>query len=310
MGRRSLLSEIAHLAKLLGRVLFGFYLPLVVVLTLIHFPYHTDSSAAAQRASKRSRGYYDAAYQRNDNRRLGIDYEESARQAAVVSDVEGIVRQFVEQNGLAGKRVLEVGSGRGYLQDMALDYTGLDLSASVAARYHKPFVVASATAMPFADNSFDAIWSIWVLEHIPEPERALREMRRVLKPGGVLLLGVAWNCAPWGADGFDARPYSDFNWRGKLVKASIPMRTSPYFVMSYGLPTRGIRWLHYQLRGESTRLRFGRLEPNYDIYWQSDSDAAVSLGRYETYLWFRARGDECLNCSFERSHQLELRISK
>ena len=172
-GRGSLLSEIAHLAKLLGRVLFGFYLPLVVVLTLIHFPYHTDSSAAAQRASKRSRGYYDAAYQRNDNRRLGIDYEESARQAAVVSDVEGIVRQFVEQNGLAGKRVLEVGSGRGYLQDMALDYTGLDLSASVAARYHKPFVVASATAMPFADNSFDAIWSIWVLEHIPEPERAL-----------------------------------------------------------------------------------------------------------------------------------------
>jgi SAM-dependent methyltransferase len=164
--------------------------------------------------------------------------------------------------------------------------------------------------MPFADSSFDGIWSIWVLEHIPEPERALREMRRVLKPGGVLLLAVAWNCAPWGADGFDARPYSDFNWRGKLVKASIPMRTSPYFVMSYGLPTRGIRWLHYQLSGQSTRLRFRRLEPNYDIYWQSDSDAAVSLGRYETYLWFRARGDECLNCSVERSHQLELRIWK
>jgi len=303
-------GEIAHFAKMIGRALFGFYLPLVAVLTLIHFPYQTDSSAAAGGAYKRSASYYEAAYKRNDNRRLGIDYEESARQAALDSDVEGVVRRFVKQYGLAGKRILEVGSGRGYLQDIVPDYTGLDISASVATRYHKPFVAASATAMPFADSSFDGIWTIWVLEHIPEPERALREMRRVLKPGGVLLLAVAWNCTPWAADGFDVRPFSDFNWRGKLVKASIPVRSSPFFILFYGLPTRGIRRLHYQLMGESTRLRFRRLEPNYDVYWESDSDAAVSLDRYETYLWFRARRDECLNCSVEHSHQLELRIRK
>ena len=81
-----------------------------------------------------------------------------------------------------------MGSGRGYLQDLVEDDTGLDLSPSVARRYHKKFVAGSATALPFPDNTFDAIWTVWGLEHIPEPEKTMREMRRVLKPGGLLVL--------------------------------------------------------------------------------------------------------------------------
>jgi hypothetical protein len=42
--------------------------------------------------------------------------------------------------------VLEIGSGRGYLQDVAQNYTGLDISPSVARFYHKKFVLGSATA--------------------------------------------------------------------------------------------------------------------------------------------------------------------
>jgi ubiquinone/menaquinone biosynthesis C-methylase UbiE len=121
-----------------------------------------------------------------------------------------------------------VGSGRGYLQDLVEDDTGLDLSPSVARRYHKKFVAGSATALPFPDNTFDAIWTVWGLEHIPEPEKTMREMRRVLKPGGKLFLMAAWNCKPWLADGFTVRPYSDFNWKGKLVKASLLLRDTAY----------------------------------------------------------------------------------
>jgi SAM-dependent methyltransferase len=300
------IAEIRYFGKLILKALLGFFVPIIALLTLIHFPYDTDSTSAAE--SRRSKSYYEAAYQSNDGRR-GLDYEEVARQAALNADIDGHIRSFVRQYGLQDKHILEVGSGRGYLQDVVPDYTGLDLSASVASKYHKPFVAASATAMPFPDSSFDAIWTVWVLEHIPEPEKALQEMRRVLKPGGLLYLAPAWNCSPWAADGFDVRPYRDFTWRGKLVKASLPIRKSPYFVMAYLLPVRGIRWLEYKEGGQNTRLHFRRLEPNYEVYWQDDSDAAVSIDAYEAELWFRAHGDECLNCSGEPQY-LILRIHK
>jgi Methylase involved in ubiquinone/menaquinone biosynthesis len=72
------------------------------------------------------------------------------------------------------------------LQDAAQNYTGLDISPNVARFYHKKFVLGSATAMPFPDNSFEAIWSIWVFEHVPNPEQAFREARRVMRDNGVL----------------------------------------------------------------------------------------------------------------------------
>ena len=49
---------------------------------------------------------------------------------------------------------------------------------------------ANGIALPFRDNSFDACLSLDVLEHIQDDTSALKEIRRVLKPGGVLLLTV------------------------------------------------------------------------------------------------------------------------
>lgn len=49
---------------------------------------------------------------------------------------------------------------------------------------------ASLMALPFADGTFEVILCNHVLEHVPEDERALRELHRVLKEGGLLILGV------------------------------------------------------------------------------------------------------------------------
>ncbi len=175
------------------------------------------------------------------------------------------------------------------------DYTGLDLSAYAGEHLHKPFVQASAMQLPFATSTFDAAWSINALEHMPEPEAALAEMRRVLKPGGLLLLSPAWQCRPWAAQGYPVRPYGDFDWRGKLIKASIPLRNSVAFRSQQVFPRRLGRLLGRLGARRPTRLRYGHLTPNYEHLWVTDGDAANSLDPFEAILWFVSRGDECLS---------------
>jgi SAM-dependent methyltransferase len=296
---RTLLGELALAGQRLWRLLLYGYLPLTAVLVAVHYPRSTDADAALARSEEErrdARRFYEAAYQPEPGARRGLDYEKTAELAAAAHDVQGAIRHFVALYDLADKKILEVGSGRGYLQDVVADYTGLDLSSKVAAYYHKPFVVGSATDMPFPDDAFDAIWTIWVVEHIPLPERTYEEMRRVVKPGGLLFLGVAWNVPPWLADGFEVRPYGDFNLTGRFVKASLFVRRSAAFRMSHLFPTRLLRLAAYQMTGTNPALHYSRLHPNYDVYWQPDSDAAVSLDRFESSLWFESRGDVCLNC--------------
>jgi hypothetical protein len=48
--------------------------------------------------------------------------------------------------------------------------------------------VADLTRLPYADGAFDAVVCGWVLEHLPDPAPGLRELARVLQPGGKLLL--------------------------------------------------------------------------------------------------------------------------
>lgn len=188
-----------------------------------------------------------------------------------------------------------MGSGRGYLQDIVANYTRLDISANVARFYHKKFVLGSATAMPLPDNSFDGGWTIRVLEHVPNPEQALSEMRRVMRNNAVIFLNPAWNCSSRAAQGYDVRPYSDLDFKGKLIKATGPAVDSVFFSRAARVPARTLRWSASMFG--PTRLHYRSLKANYTEYWQADSDAVNSLDRHDMLLWFRTRGDECLNCA-------------
>lgn len=68
-----------------------------------------------------------------------------------------------------------------------LDYMGCDLDAS-RYRHIRPFTAADLTRLPFEDGRFDVIVCSHVLEHVPDDAQAMREMRRVLAPGGAALL--------------------------------------------------------------------------------------------------------------------------
>ncbi len=269
---------------------------LYAVFIAIHFPYATDVPPSSADIAKTT-AFYQQAYGASESSDPNAEtYAKVAREAAEGAHVKDHVADFVAKHDLKNAKVLEVGAGQGDLQEVVADYTGLDISPSVKRFFTKPFVLGSATALPFPDNSFDAIWSIWVLEHIPNPEQALREMRRVLKNGGYLYLWPAWSCSSWRADGYDVRPYSDFGLGGMLVKASIPFRSSNLYHATYTAPIRLLRYAAYAAAGSPTTFHYSRLTPNLEKYWEGDSDAVASMDRYEALLWFASRGDECLNC--------------
>jgi ubiquinone/menaquinone biosynthesis C-methylase UbiE len=105
---------------------------------------------------------------------------------------------------VSDKKILEIGSGMGMFvvaaNQLGLDCVGVEPSAGsyknllVAQQLllqangldEKKIIDASAEQLPFDDNSFDAVVSFQVIEHVLNPERVFGEALRVLKPGGVL----------------------------------------------------------------------------------------------------------------------------
>ncbi len=99
-----------------------------------------------------------------------------------------------------GQRLLDVGCGTGTLLQTALKQTpgfqavGVDVTAAMLAiaRQKLPAPVtlqqASAESLPFASNSFDWVVSSSMFHYLSSPRTALSEMRRVLRPGGYLVL--------------------------------------------------------------------------------------------------------------------------
>lgn len=206
------------------------------------------------------------------------------------SEAAGL-RRFVEEHGLERGRVLEIGSGRGTLAGLARGWVGVDLAHAAGRLARGPFAAASATALPFRDGSFDGAWSVAVLEHVPEPERALEELRRVLRPGGVAYLAPAWHCRPWAAEGLHVRPYAELTWRQRLSKASIPVRDALPLRAALALPGRVARELAFWLRpSRPTRLSARPLQANYSVFWAADSDACNALDPHDMLLWFLSRG--------------------
>ncbi|GIU66639.1 methyltransferase domain-containing protein [Candidatus Phycosocius spiralis] len=99
------------------------------------------------------------------------------------------------------KSILDIACGGGYgsflMADFARLVIGMDMSDDAvhhaASNYHKPnlkFVQGSATHLAFLDNSFDVIVSFETIEHLAEQQEMLSEMRRVLRPDGILIISL------------------------------------------------------------------------------------------------------------------------
>jgi ubiquinone/menaquinone biosynthesis C-methylase UbiE len=136
------------------------------------------------------------------HRDLGPSLEPDAPWHAMIRE-----RLDIERD-LAGRRVLEVGSGRGDFacwlarRDPAPQrVTAADLSPVAVAKGRAfaaelrldgvDFAVADIQCLPFPDAAFDTVISCETIEHVPDPPRAVRELARVLRPGGRLFLSTS-----------------------------------------------------------------------------------------------------------------------
>jgi 2-polyprenyl-3-methyl-5-hydroxy-6-metoxy-1,4-benzoquinol methylase len=127
---------------------------------------------------------------------------------------------------IKGKKILDAGCGTGWFSKTACErgaiVTSLDvgenLLSKVKEKCNSECVVGSVLGLPFQNNFFDILVSSEVIEHTPNPLKAIDEFHRVLKPGGILVLTTPnrfWYFSLLIANRFKLRPYQGLeNWVG------------------------------------------------------------------------------------------------
>jgi hypothetical protein len=128
-------------------------LTVTILIAAIHFPYDVDTPLTQQEVEA-ARKYYTEAYQKPATEtEVKSEYETTyirvAEEAAKDARIEEQVSDFVRRFNLSDRPVLEIGSGRGYLHDVAQNYTGLDISPVWRASTTRNLFSARPRRCPF-----------------------------------------------------------------------------------------------------------------------------------------------------------------
>jgi SAM-dependent methyltransferase len=149
--------------------------------------------------------------------------------------LRGRAEQFVASFG-ADARLLNVGAGA---TDYGAKVVNLEISAVPGAD-----IVGVAEALPFADCSFDGVVLQAVLEHVPDGDRTLREIHRVLTPGGRLYVDVPF------IQGYHGAP-EDFR-RFTVGGLTAELERHGYSVQDWGVscgPASAAAWIMAEFLG-------------------------------------------------------------
>lgn len=120
-------------------------------------------------------------------------------------EVDESLRGLIERNVGSSTRCLDVGCGAGasyarWVEQHSSSYVGVDVSARAVALAGNvgldALLVKDSSELPFADESFDTVICIEVFEHLFAPQETAREIRRVLRPRGVLIASAP-NAVYW-----------------------------------------------------------------------------------------------------------------
>ncbi|MHC8508155.1 MAG: class I SAM-dependent methyltransferase [Rhodospirillales bacterium] len=236
---------------------------------------------------------------------------------------------------LAGKRVLEIGPGAGGHSALFAKHgavmTSIDLTAARARSTQAKFALMGGAALgcaalqgdaerlPFADDSFDIVYSNGVLHHTPDTEKAVAEARRVLKPGGraviMLYCKSSWHYwfNLWFCEGLlRGRLFTGPHWAGRATEWGGKNAQTALNPITRCYTARGMRRLFHGFENLSLRKgefyfylipKIGRLYRRWQIKnlgvhpggvlvygepWPMQSKLEIRLGRRIGFAWFAA----------------------
>jgi SAM-dependent methyltransferase len=188
-----------------------------------------------------------------------------------------------------GAQVLDAGCGSGRTMDELVRYGevhGFDLNPLGAERAkgrgHADVRVARVEEIPYDDDSFDLVTCLDVIEHTPDDERSLRELLRVTRPGGWLVVTVPayqflWSSHDVANEHF--RRYRRPQLRGAAEAAGWEPRAWTYFNTLLFLPGAAVRVLERLRRPHKRRGR-----PNLQLTPRSWDGVLVWPMRFEAAL--------------------------
>lgn len=157
-------------------------------------------------------------------------WDEFANEYETARRLKLIFGKLLAPSELKDKLFLDAGSGGGHFSHAA-EYSGakvisldvgLNLLKQVGKKCNSEKVLGSVLELPVKKNYFDVVLSTEVIEHTPNPIRALQELSEVVKPRGLLVITIPcrmWNPVVNLATSLKLRPYNgyeNFLWPGEL----------------------------------------------------------------------------------------------
>jgi SAM-dependent methyltransferase len=172
----------------------------------------------------------------------------------IVGQIEMVWGRFFYESRFQGKRpVADVGPGRcWFTRQNPDDIIAIDNAPDLVEHYtaqHLRIKLGSAYEIPFPDAYFEGIFCCWLFEHLPDPERAIVEFHRVLKPGSLcsIVVPTPEDMVAFYADYTHIRPFTATSLR-QLAAAGGFARTR-----MENLPwTRGMRLIHRRFGGQAS----------------------------------------------------------
>ena len=196
--------------------------------------------------------------------------------------------------------VLDVGCGDGFFVKAAfgekleagIDLDGREVKRAVRSGSYRKVIRGSVTDLPFPAKSFNTVISNCVLEHIPEIDKGLQEIARVLKRGGRLMITVPSECfnvatchQEWlkflGLRGL-SKTYTDglnkifkhhhvddaATWKKRFARVGLKLEKAEYFISIPAFHTYEL-WLFPAIPSKIWKLLFGRwvLFPRFWLKW-------------------------------------------